>query len=61
MAEYYYNLETGEVEEGRVSEGLKRMGPYASREEAAHALTRAHQRNVAWEEEDRAWDEVQDS
>lgn len=39
---YYYNLQTGEVEEGKRSSWDVRMGPYASYEEAAHALERAH-------------------
>lgn len=57
MAEYYYNLETGRVEEGRVSQGLERMGPYPTYEEAMHALERARLRNLEWEEEDRKWEE----
>lgn len=61
MTEYYYNLETGEVEEGRITEGLNRMGPYASREEALQALSLARERNLRWEEEDREWSEGRDS
>ena len=57
MTEFYYNLETGEVEEGRVSEGLKLMGPYATREEAERALARARARNQEWEDADREWDD----
>ncbi|NCD18493.1 MAG: SPOR domain-containing protein [Actinobacteria bacterium] len=57
MTEYYYNLETGRVEEGRISQGLNRMGPYATYEEALQALVRANARNLQWEEEDRKWDE----
>lgn len=60
MTDFYYNLETGEVEEGRLSEGLHRMGPYASREDAMRALSRARDRNLKWEEEDRAWAEEWD-
>ncbi len=56
MTEYYYNLETGRVEEGRISQGLNRMGPYATYEEALQALVRANARNLQWEE-DRTWDE----
>lgn len=61
MTEYYYNLETGEVEEGRVSEGLHRMGPYPTREDALHALAHARHRNLQWEEEDRRWADEWDS
>lgn len=57
MTEFYFNLETGEVEEGRVSEGLKLMGPYATREEAERALARARARNQEWEDADREWDD----
>ena len=50
--EFYFNISTGEVEEGKVSSWANRMGPYATREEAAHALERAAQRSEAWDEED---------
>lgn len=54
--EFYYNLSTGQVEEGRQSTGDQLMGPYPSREEASRALEIAAARNEAWEEEDREWD-----
>ena len=50
--EFYFNVSTGEVEEGKVSSWANRMGPYDTREEAAHALERAAQRSEAWDEED---------
>lgn len=57
MAEYYYNVSTGQVEEGRQSPGTELMGPYATRAEAQKALEKAAQRNKAWDEEDAAWEE----
>jgi hypothetical protein len=55
-AEYYYNTETGEVEEGKPSSWVSRMGPYRTREEAAHALDRARARNQQWSSQDGAAD-----
>lgn len=57
---YYLNTRTGEVEEGKVSGALSRLGPYDTREEAAAAYDRAAARNEAWEEADKAWDEDDD-
>ncbi|WP_062072037.1 hypothetical protein [Demequina sediminicola] len=53
--EYYYNINTGEVEEGRVSSWESRMGPYATREEAAQALETARKRTDAWDDADKEW------
>ncbi|MCK6209371.1 SPOR domain-containing protein [Georgenia sp. EYE_87] len=57
--EFYYNLSTGEVEEGKVHGATNRMGPYPSAEEAAQALARAEARNEKWAEEDEAWEDEQ--
>ena len=54
---FWYNPTTGEVEEGRQSPWTDRMGPYATREEAQHALEHAADRSEAWDEEDRRWRE----
>ena len=54
---YYYNLETGKVERGLVSDWTDRLGPYRTHDEAANALELARQRNEAWEEQDREWDD----
>ncbi|MBN8883649.1 sporulation related protein [Salana multivorans] len=54
---YYYNLSTGEVEKGQRSVWTKRIGPYATREAAEHALATAQRRTEAWDEEDRRWRE----
>lgn len=57
MSEFYYNLSTRQVEEGKVAGATDRMGPYPSAEEAAHALTEAKERNEAWDAADAAWTE----
>lgn len=57
---YYYNLATGEVEYGLVSDWTHRMGPYDTADDAARALEIVQERNKAWEDEDRrerAWEE----
>lgn len=53
--DWYYNLETREVEKGLVSDWTKRIGPYPTREAAEHALDIAASRNATWDEADRAW------
>lgn len=55
MAPFYYNLDSKQVEEGPQSPATELMGPYATREEAEHALQTAQQRNESWDEEDEAW------
>lgn len=55
--EFYYNLSTGSVEEGRQSPGSELMGPYPSRAQAQQALTTAAARNEKWDEDDEAWEE----
>ncbi len=53
--DYYFNLETKQVEEGPQSPSSELMGPYATREEAARALQIAARRNESWDDEDAAW------
>lgn len=55
-AKFYYNIETGEVEEGKQSSFANRMGPYDTAAEAANALQKAKERNEAWEAENADWD-----
>ncbi|UFU01674.1 SPOR domain-containing protein [Ruania suaedae] len=57
---YYYNLETGQVEHGKVSDWTSRIGPYPSEAEAAQALERVRARNEAWEEAERRWRDEDD-
>ena len=55
---YYYNLETRQVEQGKVSSFDNRIGPYDTREEAEHALEIARERNRiadAYDEQDDRW------
>ena len=51
--EWYYNLVTGQVEQYEGGKAVDRLGPYASREEAQHALEQAQARNEAWENDPR--------
>lgn len=55
MADFYFNLDTHQVEEGPQSPGNELMGPYATREEAERALATAARRNEQWDEDDAAW------
>ncbi len=53
--EYFFNTRTHAVEEGRVSSWEDLMGPYATREEAEHALDKARKRSAAWDDDDADW------
>lgn len=55
--EFWVNLATGEVEQGRLSPAAQRMGPYPTRAAAEHAFEQAEARNQAWDEADRAWND----
>lgn len=61
MPDYYYNLDSHQVEEGPQSPGNELMGPYATREEAQRALAIAASRNEAWDEQDKDWKDGADS
>ena len=52
MTDWYYNRKTGEVEEGAVSLGSDRDGPFATREDAARAPEIIAERSRKWAEED---------
>ncbi|KNE82341.1 MULTISPECIES: hypothetical protein [Streptomyces] len=51
--EWYYCLKHGKVEEGPECPAKDRMGPYASRPEAEHAMETAAERNTEWETDPR--------
>ncbi|MCF8549216.1 MAG: methionine aminopeptidase [Pontimonas sp.] len=51
--QWWYNHKTGEVEQGRVSLGLHRDGPFPTREEALRAPDIARERSRAWEEDEK--------
>lgn len=53
--QYWYNTETGQVEEGHRSSWTHLMGPYGSRAEAQRALERARSRSESWDQEDEEW------
>jgi hypothetical protein len=53
--QYWYNTETGEVEEGHRSSWTHLMGPYRTRAQAEQALASAKARNESWEKEDEDW------
>jgi hypothetical protein len=55
--EFWVNLTSGEVEEGRQSSTVDRMGPYATREAAQHAFDTAARRTQQWDEDDRRWND----
>ena len=54
MAEYWFNTDTKQVEEGHQSDWRNLMGPYATREEAEGALGRAKANTEKWDAEERA-------
>lgn len=49
---YWYNLKTGEVEFGFESPSVDRVGPFDTREEAAHALEKLRANSEAWDADD---------
>ncbi|MET8676386.1 hypothetical protein ABZW18_01970 [Streptomyces sp. NPDC004647] len=51
--EWYYCLKHQKVEEGPECPALDRMGPYANRAEAEHAMQIAAERNLEWENDPR--------
>ena len=54
MTEWYYNIRTGEVEEGKQSLASELDGPFPTREEAARAPEIIAERARKWAEEDAA-------
>lgn len=57
MTEYWYNKRTGEVEEGKQSNAMDRVGPFATHAEAANAPQTLQQRADAWAAEEAAEEE----
>lgn len=49
--EYWYNLRTGQVEQGAQSSWKHLLGPYSSHSEATRAMEQVQANNDAWEEE----------
>ncbi|WP_120004903.1 SPOR domain-containing protein [Nesterenkonia muleiensis] len=52
MAEYWYNVTTGKVEQGAHSSWRHLLGPYETYDEASRALEKVQQRNEEWEQDD---------
>jgi hypothetical protein len=50
--QFWYNMHTGEVEDGMVSPSVDRVGPFKTREEAAHALDTLRANSAKWAEDD---------
>ena len=50
--EWFYNIKTGDVEEGRVSIASELDGPFATREDAANAPAILAERSRKWAAED---------
>lgn len=56
--QYWYNVDTGQVESDDTrSRDATVLGPYDSHEAAARALQTARERTEQWDAEDREWDE----
>ena len=51
---YWYNLHTGEVEQGFVSPSVDRVGPFETRAEAERALEILRANSAKWAEEEAA-------
>jgi hypothetical protein len=56
LTEWFYNIKTGEVEEGRQSLASDLDGPFASRDEAARAPEIIAERSRKWAAEDSSGD-----
>ncbi len=55
--QWYFCLRHAQVEGEDGCKNADRMGPYASQEEAARALTTAQQRTEQWDAADEEWEE----
>ncbi|GAB3361102.1 hypothetical protein [Amycolatopsis echigonensis] len=53
--EWYYNTRTNEVERGRQSRGVDRLGPYPDEATARRALELARERTKAEDQADAEW------
>ena len=52
MSEYWYNMTTGQVEEGPKSLGADRVGPFPDRDAASKALDTLRANSAKWAEEE---------
>ncbi|ARF82910.1 hypothetical protein ACIG0C_19650 [Kitasatospora aureofaciens] len=58
--EWFYCIKHGKVEEGPECPAKDRLGPYATPDEAAHALETADERNREWQNDPRWTDQPKD-
>lgn len=54
--EFWFNTKTHQVEEGMVSPAVDRAGPYATRQEAEHAMEQIKANSEKWAAEEAAND-----
>jgi len=53
---YWFNVDTGQVEtDATRSRDANVLGPYATQDDAAHALDTARANTEKWDREDREW------
>lgn len=52
--QFWYNMRTGDVEQGSQSPSLDRVGPFPTHLEATHALEKLRANSAKWAEEDAA-------
>jgi hypothetical protein len=50
--QFWYNMRTGAVEQGMQSPSKDRVGPFASHDEAAHALEKLRANSAKWAAEE---------
>ncbi|TFD33262.1 SPOR domain-containing protein [Cryobacterium cryoconiti] len=50
--QYWYNMRTGAVEQGMQSPSADRVGPFATRDEAEHALEKLRANSAKWAAEE---------
>ena len=58
--QWYFNTVTEQAELGPLSPISRRMGPYASKEDALNAWKIVNARNRAWDQDDREWHDGRD-
>lgn len=54
--EFWFNLKTNQVEEGKQSIAVYRVGPFSTREEAQRALQILANKSKEWRDEEEAGD-----
>jgi hypothetical protein len=50
--QFWYNMRTGGVEQGFQSPSINRVGPFATYEEATHALEKLRENSAKWAADD---------